>query len=657
MNTKKINWDVGSKSIIYIFFFIFMLYVSLTPTAPTGESDDYMLSTISLENRFSLRMTETDVEQARTDFPEHYQYIKSSWDSGMTHYFTIEEGEVYPWYMGTYSIACIPMKKLLDFMGLNQSYAFVITNVICYVIALLFVYFKLQTTRKNVFFTILLLVCSPTIFYFIWSSAEIFIFSLVVISLVYFCNGNHKLAGLFVSIAGTLNPTIMAYGAIIILDYFTKMYIESRTKGEKNIFNIVRSNIKDIILLIICFIPSLTTFIFNYITFGIFNLQNILGFARYDYVFQRFLTYLFDLNLGFLPYFTISFLLFFIMVIYGIYKKDRLSIMFPIAFLLTVLAYGVTWHINCGMSGIARYNAWSFPIFIFYLTTQASNLIERRSIKILFYSLLVCSCILSTSVVINLKKSDKEMHHTIFTPIATYVLDNYPSLYNPYKYTFISRTKHLDGAYIDDLDKPVIYTDSNGNIRKILTSSKFADNISDYVYGDEKDMKKLKEKINKRENDKGNYYITIEKNIYLRIIVDAPKEFVATSNQNISEFTSGVYYNETNFHWISPQAKIILKSDKITKEGINIILNYPLAIIPFSDEALKVDIYVNDKLVETIPLISLQKYNIFLDKNRYEEADFDFYEVEFIINGAYNPKKLGLSPDSRDLTLQLEYIG
>jgi hypothetical protein len=255
-----------------------------------------------------------------------------------------------------------------------------------------------------------------------------------------------------------------------------------------------------------------------------------------------------------------------------------------------------------------------------------------------------------------LKKYSKELSHTIFTPIATYVLDNYPALYNPYKYTFISRTIHLDGAYIDDLEKPIIYTNANGEIRKILTSSKYADNFADYLYGDENDMKKLEEKISKKRKDIGNYYINIDKNMNLRKF-NGQKEFVATLNQNISEFTSGVYGNETNFHWISPQASVILKSNKITKEGLNIILNYPLALVPFSDEALKVDIYVNDKLIESISLNKLQKYHIFLEKSRYEEAEFDVYEVEFIINGAYNPQKLGISPDSRDLTLQLEYIG
>ena len=62
-----------SFSILIIAGFSILLFLGaiLMPSFPVGESDDYMLSTISLENRFSLFIFPSDIEQAKSDFPEH----------------------------------------------------------------------------------------------------------------------------------------------------------------------------------------------------------------------------------------------------------------------------------------------------------------------------------------------------------------------------------------------------------------------------------------------------------------------------------------------------------------------------------------------------------------------------------------------------------
>lgn len=114
-----------------------------------GESDDYMLATEALQNHFSLRITEEDVKQAKIDFPEHAWYFQNSWDAGMPALFSIKDGEVYPWYMGTYSLVCIPMKICLQFLNLNQSYAFPLTNAILASIALWASFFILKRTNMK----------------------------------------------------------------------------------------------------------------------------------------------------------------------------------------------------------------------------------------------------------------------------------------------------------------------------------------------------------------------------------------------------------------------------------------------------------------------------------------------------------------------------
>lgn len=56
-----------------------------------------------------------------------------------------------------------------------------------------------------------------------------------------------------------------------------------------------------------------------------------------------------------------------------------------------------------------------------------------------------------------------------WTPIAQYVMDNFPSFYNPLHSTFNSRTNHVDGGYF--YETPILYTTNEGYVRKILASS------------------------------------------------------------------------------------------------------------------------------------------------------------------------------------------
>ena len=103
-----------SLSILIIAGFSILLFLGaiLMPSFPVGESDDYMLSTISLENRFSLFIFPSDIEQAKSDFPEHMW----SWQNYVL-MKTDYPGILHPHYFGTYSLSCIPMKILLKHLG------------------------------------------------------------------------------------------------------------------------------------------------------------------------------------------------------------------------------------------------------------------------------------------------------------------------------------------------------------------------------------------------------------------------------------------------------------------------------------------------------------------------------------------------------------
>ena len=540
--------DRISMTLITLFSFFLIIAATLTPTQIAGESDDYMIATISLQNRGSLRILESDIEQAKSDFPEHYEYIKSSYDEMIMSkpvkagaYFAVKEGEIYPWYMGTYSLSCIPMKIILKALRLNQSYAFSITNVLFYILALLTVFFKLKANRINVFLTIVMLVFSPAVYYYFWPSAEIFMFSLVVMSLVFFINKNHKLAGLFVSTVGSLNSTIMVYGAVILVDYFMDIYKRESIKGNNKIYIMIRNNFKDIILTGMCFLPSIFTFMFNYFKFGIFNLQEALHFADYSFLFQRFVSYLFDLNLGFLPYFIIAFPLYIIFTIRGFLKKDRYSILFAISFFGTIFAYSIMSHINCGMTGISRYGAWSFPIFVFYLTTCSDAFMTSPLVKRFFIITLVISALLTGSVSAYSYMENPGLNDSKFSPIADMILSNAPQLYNPLYSIFQWKITTIAGGY--EYFGPVAYINDEGYVTKILVTPETAEKVKDMVVGRLESLEKLQEKIDKIKKKVGYRYINIASNEQITLSKRAVFESIKELNNGVLSIENLQYKN------------------------------------------------------------------------------------------------------------------
>lgn len=517
MRCKNNNRMIEIIPLLLIGIFSFWLLISAchqTPE-PVGESDDYMMPTISIINHGSLYITDEDIEQAKIDFPDFYGYLKDQYDNNG--FFNTPEVKAHSWYMGTYSTVCIPMKLLLKFIGLKQSYAFCITNCFFYILALLFVYFKLKQPKKIVLLTLLLLMCNPALFYVTWLSAEVFIFSLVTISLVYFANGQHKQAALIISIAGTLNMTIMVFGMAIIADYFIKLYQTSKTvQGNKFLTGIIH-NWKDIIKFALCFVPSIITPIYNYIHFKAFNLQILYGgFLDNANIFNRFLSYLFDLNFGILPYFSIGLILFFIFVVYGILKRNIEAWLYAFGLFGTIWAFSIMSNINCGMTGIARYNIWVIPIAIFFLTCNIDKIISNGCLKNISYSGLALSAVLCALILIN----DGPMFpnkttHIKMTPIASFVLDHCPALYNPYIYTFEVRTAGRT-AY-SSITEPLIHINKNGYVRKALVLPENAQKLNECLTGDTQDMELLQAKIAEVRKRNGYQYLNFDSTTKLTV--------------------------------------------------------------------------------------------------------------------------------------------
>lgn len=508
-----------------LLFFLLLLYMvkaTLTVPRPVGESDDYMFASVSFMRHLDFEITKEDYTEALKLFSE-IQLKNVFADSYKNKLLINREGKRFPIYFGIYSILCIPMIILLEFLKLSASYAFAVTNLIFFIVSMVVVYKFLPGSKLTILLSIAILGFSPAFYYTTWPSCEVVMFSFVVMSLVFWFRNNYRLAALFISLAGTMNPTIMIFGIVILLNYFIDLFKQEKVSGKTNIFRMIYHNTKDIFILALCFSVVLIPFILSYKYFGIFNLSAELKSS--EYLLGRLKAYFVDLNFGFLPYFPLLLIAYTAVFIAGIFRKNIKVILSFLGFIGTVLMYSYMSHINCGMLTIARYNFWTFPIFALTALIAGKQVYHKVSAKRILSISFAVSVIYTSAVLINIMEEKKAYNwsYISFTPIAAAVLDNAPSLYNPLPSTFISRTVGVDGGYT--YCGPVIYTNTSGFIRKILLTPSTSGSLFKIISGEDKivtEIKKAVEKADQAHTETEFYYINIEESWKNNIKLTSP---------------------------------------------------------------------------------------------------------------------------------------
>lgn len=465
-----------------------------------GEIDSYMLPILSIQYRGSLSMNEGDLERARQEFPELYGDVYGYEDLHATKLVVGKDGNWYSLYFPVLSMACIPVKIILQLLGFSLSYCLMLTSALWYVAALLIILLVLKRPPLQKLITLLLLMCGPFFGYLHWQSGETFMLSCVIISLVFWVNDRHRPAGFFVSLAGMINPTIMVLGAGIILHYLI-----SACGRNRNLSRLIRSEWKNALKLVLCFLPSLIPFIVNAICTG--RLNSTFGDGMLDDYGKRYIAYFFDLNFGYFTFFPVAFVMFLFFTLSRLLKRDWKSLCYAFAFLGTTAAFSLKDHINCGMVCLSRYGFWTVPIMLMYLSTEVPLFISGKRSRRLYYVLISLSLFVSSVVTAICILSDQGTNYRYFSRVAEMVLEREPGLYNPYYATFIARTQHIDGGY--SYEGPVVYFDG-AEARKILVTPGTAHQLTHMLTGDEESMAYLASKVDEAARRSDCYcYINI----------------------------------------------------------------------------------------------------------------------------------------------------
>lgn len=475
-----------AKRILNIYLIVFVIFIlainTMHPPLPMGEWDDYSLPVASILTDHNFEISADDVEAHKKIFPNWAAYIDSYVLTG----FYTQAGEELTWYFPIYSIVCIPAVILLQLLHEPTEYAFTFTNIAVLMSALMFVsdYLRVRTGKKLII--VLMLSIHPILFYIGWPSAEVLIYSLLVVGLTCWYNKWFRCAAIAISLAGALNVTIMSVGIVMIFVYLIRLIIDrNRAMG---VMDFIKTNIIQVIKYGSCYILGLIPLAYNYIYTGHINIQAGTGLLNSkDTVLSRFLSYLFDLNYGILPYFSILLLIGIALFIMALFIRHWGYVEIMSMFFLNTLIFSFMSHVNCGMTGIARYNAWSSSMLIFAVGIYFDEILTKKRLQRAAIASMSIGVGLSGSIL--LRYGLYMANHTSYvymTPITQYVLDKAPMLYNPLHSTFNSRTNHIDGGY--DYDTPIVYTAGDGYVRKILATSNDAEELlNNYVSSEYED--------------------------------------------------------------------------------------------------------------------------------------------------------------------------
>lgn len=538
-----------AKWLIFAYFVLLLIYGLTFSPIPTGEWDDYCLCTASLIHDQNGTISSSDIVKAKELFPEWRQDIDKYGLSG----FTTSTGDELPWYFGTYSAVCVPMVLVLHFLDLPAIYAFVLTNIFVYILALYLVYKKAPISDAKKLLLLIMLIINPVVFYFSWISAEVFICSCVILTMLFWSRNEYKKAAIAVSIASTLNPAILALAIVMILDFLADLFRQKTMKSFKDIRACFKRNSESLFLYGCCYVIALIPFIYNYSQVGSINLTAALPrFRDSTGTLPRFLAYLFDLNFGFLPYFSLLFLLFLLLIPFAvIYKKTR-YILITIGFFGTVAIYSIMSHINCGFSAIARYSVWCAPVMLFGVAIYYDQIIKIHLLRLLANITIVVT--LETMLfILYLYGPTLGSNVSVFdmTPIAAMVLDVCPSAYNPLFSTFNARVSHIYGGYTYTF--PLYYANDDGYVRKILVSKESSEVVlSDLTSYNSADLDWLRDQLNNIRDSQGQY-ISVDKSHQIFICRTYELgESIGFSSDNYTAdryISEGLYSESPSFSW------------------------------------------------------------------------------------------------------------
>lgn len=451
---------VGTTVFMVItYVFCLSVFVKNSLHIPYGDGPEYVMMTESFYNHQTPNLTKKDVAKyvdylENKDFQIHRkgEFVKAlnmDNDNAMFLGFvkSHENEKMYCYHFWMYSVFCVPARFILGYLQADIRAAGLMTNMfLIFFGAWLILRMKAFTQGQRIILA-LLLVFSPMLFYIDWTHTEVFSGILVFLAMVYYSTQRKYLSLFLFSLASTQNPTLFVPALFIFCEILYK-------NGLK---------LKVLLKLFICSFWIILPALFYKYHFGVISVISDSGVLQWDVVsFRRLWGFFFDLNQGLILGIPLLLLLIIVFMIYDLVKRKSFKpyIFIGTIFIMSLFFMQMTvW--NDGNAVIKRYAVWcaSIIIVVFFL--------RILKLKKHWFYIISCSVLLTQFAAISYQHSffEARWHASYFNKLSRYVMNNFPSFYNPEPIIFKYRLQKFE---LSTTDSVMVYTDNKKRIKKML---------------------------------------------------------------------------------------------------------------------------------------------------------------------------------------------
>ena len=427
---------------------------------PYGDGVEYVLMTESLYNHLSPELRKDDAAKylkylEKRNFKIHkvdefrkaekIGDVDAAWVPG--YYKSELNGNWYSYHFWMYSVFCVPARFILGHLQADIRLTGLMTNLFFIFWGMWLILRMKKFKNGERIILALFLAFSPALWYIDWIHTEVFSGVLTFLGVIYYFINRKYWSLFFISLAATQNPTLFVLALIVFIDLLYQNKLR----------------LKNLTLLFLCSFWIILPSVFYKLNYGVTSIISDSGVLSWDVVsMQRLWGFFFDLNQGVILGIPLLLLLLIGFIFYDIIKKNWFK---PYIFLIGILIMSLffmqmtVW--NDGHAVIKRYAVWCISIMmvVFFL-----RLLKLKQVWVYIIGTLV---ILSQIAAIFSQQDYNKAywHASHFNQISRFVMNNYPSLYNPEPIIFEFRLNQLE---LSSTDSVLVYTDDYKQIKKML---------------------------------------------------------------------------------------------------------------------------------------------------------------------------------------------
>lgn len=451
--------------------FLLLFFLNFPNIQNAGDIIEYYGITESILNHGSVRLTDRDKANLKKS-------ISAKYFEDDQYYLKNNNNDSYPVHFFAYSLINVPVRLGLRLINQPERMTFTMTNLLILSASIWYIMNYLIHKDWQRWILLAITYLSPLIFFISFPGPDVYIISLILVSLFLFANKKNALSILAAVIASWQSQPLIFIPLALFL-YSTYLNLASKKYS---------SLIRESSIIALVLIPN----IYSLYAFGalspwsFFEGRNLVSTSNVSV--KKFIELFFDPNIGIFWYAPLALGASAYFLSRNILKGKLFTMTLSIALIATGIAYSLNANWNNGTAGFGptRYVEYIIPLMIFIIVTN----ISQKKATYLFLVFMIVSQLVALSANGYLKPDFRaSLQHS---PYAKHILENYPSLYNPTAEIFIERTLH-DEPYPY---KMAIYS-KNGNCLKVYVPENSSEIIPDSCHD-----KKI---ISGTKTDQGTY--------------------------------------------------------------------------------------------------------------------------------------------------------